>query len=79
MVDEEWRELLWGQLGGAIDMLENAILACPDQVWRAGEPRAGTLVLDYFTSLRGPVTHGVRPLCGTEAKDIAIPLLVRQW
>jgi hypothetical protein len=38
MVDEEWKHLVWGQLGGAIDMLENAILACPDEVWRAGEP-----------------------------------------
>jgi hypothetical protein len=49
MVDEEWRELLWGQLGGAIDMLENAILACPDEVWRAGEPARALWYLTYHT------------------------------
>jgi len=26
-------EILWGQLGAAIDMLENAINACPDDLW----------------------------------------------
>ena len=38
MVDDEWKQMIWGQLGAAIDMLENAVLACPDDVWRAGEP-----------------------------------------
>jgi hypothetical protein len=28
-----WNAILWGQLGAAIDMLENAITACPDEVW----------------------------------------------
>ena len=28
-----FREILWQQLGAAIDMLENAMLACPDKVW----------------------------------------------
>lgn len=28
-----WREALWRQLGAAIDMLENAILACPEELW----------------------------------------------
>ncbi len=27
------RGILWQQLGAAIDMLENAMLACPDKVW----------------------------------------------
>ena len=49
MVDGEWRELLWGQLGGAIDMLENAIVACPDEVWRAGEPARALWYLTYHT------------------------------
>lgn len=30
-----WREILWRQFGAAIDMLENAIRACPDELWRA--------------------------------------------
>lgn len=29
-----WKETLWGQFGAAIDMLENAISACPDELWR---------------------------------------------
>src|SRR5262245_13250394 len=28
-----WKEAIQGQLGAAIDMLENAIRACPDVVW----------------------------------------------
>jgi hypothetical protein len=32
-VDTTWRTILWQQFGAAIDMLENAIIACPDEVW----------------------------------------------
>ena len=28
-----WNDILWAQLGGAIDMLENAIDVCPDDLW----------------------------------------------
>ena len=28
-----WKDLLWKQFGGTIDMLENAITACPEKVW----------------------------------------------
>ena len=28
-----WNTILWGQFGAAIDMLENAITACPDELW----------------------------------------------
>lgn len=28
-----WRPILWQQFGAAIDMLENALLACPDELW----------------------------------------------
>ena len=28
-----WRTALWEQYGAAIDMLDNAIIACPDDVW----------------------------------------------
>jgi uncharacterized damage-inducible protein DinB len=30
---DTWRVLLWHHFGGAIDMLENAITACPDALW----------------------------------------------
>lgn len=28
-----WKESLWQQFGASLDMLENAINACPDKVW----------------------------------------------
>jgi hypothetical protein len=31
--DERLSALLWSQLGAAIDMLDNAILACPEELW----------------------------------------------
>lgn len=32
-MDTTWRGALWNQFGAAIDMMENAIRACPDEVW----------------------------------------------
>jgi hypothetical protein len=32
-VDAFWRTLLWAQFGAAIDMLDNALVACPDSLW----------------------------------------------
>lgn len=32
-MDTVWREILWRQFGAAIDMLENAMVACPDELW----------------------------------------------
>ena len=29
-----WRTIIWQQFGAAIDMLNNALRACPDQLWR---------------------------------------------
>ena len=29
-----WRTILWQQLGAAIDMLNDALRACPDELWR---------------------------------------------
>lgn len=39
-MNDAWKAMLWGQLGAAIDMLENAIDACPDALWgdRARQP-----------------------------------------
>jgi len=28
-----WKTIIWRQFGAAIDMLENAMRACPDQLW----------------------------------------------
>ena len=32
-MDTTWKTIIWNQFGAAIDMLENAIRACPDEVW----------------------------------------------
>lgn len=32
-MDDTWKQMLWGQYGAAIGMLENAIVACPDALW----------------------------------------------
>jgi uncharacterized damage-inducible protein DinB len=32
-MDQTWRAIIWQQFGAAIDMLENAMLACPDDLW----------------------------------------------
>jgi hypothetical protein len=32
-MDHLWRTALWQQFGAAIDMLENALLACPSTLW----------------------------------------------
>jgi hypothetical protein len=32
-MDTLWRTILWQQFGAAIDMLENALVACPDELW----------------------------------------------
>ena len=30
---EIWKKIIWQQFGASIDSLENAIRACPDEVW----------------------------------------------
>ena len=30
-----WKGIIWNQFGAAIDMLDNAIQACPDDLWQA--------------------------------------------
>ncbi len=32
-MDSSWKEILWKQFGAAIDMFENAVEACPEQLW----------------------------------------------
>lgn len=32
-MDNFWKSTIWQQFGAAIDMLENALLACPDELW----------------------------------------------
>src|SRR5262249_51032122 len=33
-LDTSWNGALWQQFGAAIDMFDNAVVACPDSLWR---------------------------------------------
>ena len=34
-MDTGWKNSLWNQFGAAIDMLESALTACPEELWRS--------------------------------------------
>ena len=34
-MDMTWKTSVWRQFGAAIDMLDNALQACPDELWQA--------------------------------------------
>jgi hypothetical protein len=48
-VDATWRAILWQQFGAAIDMLENALLACPDELWSDRSRRPEFWYIVYHT------------------------------
>jgi len=48
-MDASWRAVLWQQFGAAIDMLENALLACPDRLWGDRSQRPEFWYLVYHT------------------------------
>lgn len=48
-MDTTWKAIVWGQFGAAIDMLENALLACPDQLWSNRERRPEFWYVVYHT------------------------------
>jgi hypothetical protein len=45
-MDSSWKPILWQQFGASIEMLENALLACPDELWgdRSEQPEYWYLV-----------------------------------
>ncbi len=53
-----WKTIIWQQFGAAIEMLENAMRACPDELWydRSRQPEFWYLVfhtlfyLDFYLS-----------------------------
>ena len=48
-MDSLWKESVWQQFGAAIDMLENALLACPEELWSDGSRRPEFWYLVYHT------------------------------
>ena len=48
-MNETWKDALRGKLGGAIDMLENAIRACPEPLWSDPARRFQPWYVAYHT------------------------------
>ena len=44
-----WRTALWQQFGAAIDMLENALVACPEELWSDRSRRPEFWYVVYHT------------------------------
>ena len=48
-MDAVWKGMIWRQFGAAIDMLENAVVACPDDLWSDRSRRPEYWYLVYHT------------------------------
>lgn len=48
-MDADWKSGVWQQFGAAIDMLENAVVACPDTLWGDRTRRPEYWYLVYHT------------------------------
>ncbi len=48
-MDANWKAALWQQFGAAVDMLENAVAACPDDLWADRSQRPEYWYLVYHT------------------------------
>ncbi len=49
MLDTTFKEVIWQQFGAAIDMLENALTACPDELWSDRSQRPEFWYIVYHT------------------------------
>ncbi len=47
---DHWKEILWQQFGAAIDMLANAIEACPEELWSDRSRRPEFWYLAFHTA-----------------------------
>lgn len=45
----DWKTVIWGQFGASIDMLENAMRACPDELWSDRSKQPEFWYLAYHT------------------------------
>lgn len=48
-MDATWKSMIWRQFGAAIEMLENALLACPDELWSDRSRRPEFWYVVYHT------------------------------
>ena len=48
-MDNTTKKIIWSQFGAAIDMLENAINTCPEEVWRDRSPTPEFWYITFHT------------------------------
>ena len=48
-MDRYWKSIIWQQFGAAIDMLENALLACPEELWSNRSKKPEFWYVTYHT------------------------------
>ena len=48
-METSWNAIIWQQFGASIDMLENAIVACPEEVWSDRSQRTEFWYVAYHT------------------------------
>ncbi len=48
-MDITWKKIIWQQFGAAIDMLENAMRECPDELWGDRSRRPEYWYIAYHT------------------------------
>jgi hypothetical protein len=70
-MDNLFKEALWKQFGAGIDMLENAILMCPDKMWNTADKFWYTsyhclFFLDYYLTLEPSEYVSPRPFTNSE-------------
>lgn len=70
-MDKSFNESLWKQFGASIDMLENAITMCPDELWNTEEKFWYTsyhclFFLDYYLTLDPSTYVSPKPFTNSE-------------
>jgi hypothetical protein len=48
-MDPTWKTMIWQQFGASIEMIENALRACPEQLWSDRSQRPEFWYLTYHT------------------------------
>jgi hypothetical protein len=71
----QWKEILWHQFGAAIETLQNALNACPDELWRGrlwqvtnGPPEFGEFWYILFHTI-----FWLDYYCADSAEDFTAP------
>src|SRR5436305_12623616 len=82
-MDMIWKTVLWQQLGAAIDMLENALLACPEELWsdRSRQPEfcyLGFHTLFFLDLYLSGAAEGFAPPAPFSFHELAPAVLPRE-